>query len=90
MKNKFIKKVAVVKSCAGCPYFHSFDDPPGYCKHYDVDIDIYDEKGQERQDYIWEKCELEDYPDYNVAFDNWLTKHFPHIKKEWEIYQETK
>ena len=90
MKNKFIKKIAVTESCAGCAHFHSFDDPPGYCKYHDVDIDIHDEEGQERQDYIWEKCELEDYPDYNVAFDNWLTKHFPHIKKEWEIYQETK
>ncbi len=85
MNDKFIKKVAVTKSCIGCPHFCDFDDPPGYCKELDVDIDIHDKDGEQRQDYIYEGCKLEDYPDYNHQFDKWLEKHFPHIKKEWDI-----
>ena len=80
-----MKKI-IVESCLGCPYFHDFDDPPGYCKHFDKDIDIPDEERRTGKDYIWEGCKLEDYPDYNTQFDRWLVKHFPHIKKEWEIF----
>lgn len=86
-----MKKI-IIKSCLDCPYFYDFDDPPGYCKHFDVDIDIPDEYRSFRvgknNDYIWEGCKLEDYPDYNTAFHNWLEKNFPHIKKEWDAYQE--
>ena len=70
------------------------DDPPSICSYVGLEFDIPDEERQKlNPDFIWEGCELEDYPekpDYNTQFDRWLVKHFPHIKKEWEILQETK
>ena len=83
-------KKLIIEACLGCPFFTDFDDPPGYCKQLDKDVDIPDEYRRHGKHYILEGCPLEDYPDYNTRFYNWLEKHFPHIKKEWDIYQETK
>ena len=89
MKNigdESVKKI-IVKSCIGCNYHKDMDDPPSYCSYSDKEFDIPDEERQKlNPDFIWEGCELEDYPDYNTEFHNWLEKHFPHIKKEWDIF----
>ncbi len=44
-------------------------------------------------DGCWQVRVYEPIYDFEVLendYDKWLTKHFPHIKKEWEIYQEPK
>ncbi len=91
-----MKKI-IVKSCLTCNYLIDYDDPPAHCRYLDKDIDIPDEERQKPSpDFIWEGCELEDQTYYEGLLNeasklkDWLTKHFPHIKKEWDIYQETK
>lgn len=75
-------KQIIVEKCAGCPNRIDFDDGDE-CMPFDLKLHF-------PHGGIHDDCELDDYPDYNTRFHNWLTKHFPYIKKEWDIYQETK
>lgn len=84
-------KKLIIKSCLDCDYHVDYDDPPGFCRYSGEYFYIPDEERQKPgPDFIWENCKLEDYPDYNTRFHNWLKEHFPRIQKEWDIYQETK
>ena len=75
---KIKKKRIIVEKCAECPHRLDFDDGDE-CKPFALEL-------LNPHDCIHPECELDDHPELDQEFEDWINKFYPQVSKEWELY----